>query len=592
MLIEKEQESEESRNLADDAGPGSTYNHLVSDDHLSERVKIIDTIVKTLESSMRRPRDIETLQKEHINFAFQILDDKISTHNEDNRAYGHPRKPDSATSLYWQSLPKAPPMEFSSSSYLIQECLHYLKEYGTPMQLLKFYTRHGLLKEAVLTLFHHGLPPSSFTTFLVDRAVSTRRMHELLQVMQELGRSQKDITRPYLEAACHWLHARQFYKWLHRLQNSSMMNDFCGAALTCEWLFVEATDFDMRIGHLEQALEHYTMALRQSLETRISRLSLREFYKGSHLSSPHAVTKMKKTIAEEKGSTLSKSLGVMFSNEMLHFRMSQIRVQLDVLQLLPLDLNHNLVLLNVGKTEIIEASDLLSVIQDDMTQHSSSPTYELLMRRCNLAGQAMLCGHSQLGTDIVHAYGLSTRVLSCLGLAIYNMARYPGWSLAKSLTMASDTNRRVSRASRLELSSLQFDAKKAYSEALEKLSMLCTDKDWNVVMTQVIQRIKSERKWWSIHCTQSRLQEMHSELIHVFGVALGRDTWKIVQLLAYTGQFRKAVEFSQSKLLGNLSEDLLQFLLTEAKYATRAKILSEANVVQICQAALQALGSD
>ena len=130
------------------------------------------------------------------------------------------------------------------------------------------------------------------------------------------------------------VYARQFYKWLHRLQNSSIMDDFCGAALTCESLFSEATDFDMRTGHLEQALEHYSMALRQSLDTRLARLSLRKFYVDDVNS---------KSVVEETVSRPKPNINMLFSNEMLHLRMRQIRVQLDVQQLAPLDLNRNLI---------------------------------------------------------------------------------------------------------------------------------------------------------------------------------------------------------------------------------------------------------
>ena len=134
------------------------------------------------------------------------------------------------------------------------------------------------MKDAVLTHFRYSLPASLFTTVLVNRAVATRQMHELLQVMRDIDRGGNGQVRPYLEAACSWLHERHLYKWLHRLQSSPTMNDHCGAAMTCESLFVKANDFAMRIGYLEQAKEHSTMAMRESVETRIARISLPDVY--------------------------------------------------------------------------------------------------------------------------------------------------------------------------------------------------------------------------------------------------------------------------------------------------------------------------
>ena len=90
--------------------------------------------------------------------------------------------------------------------------------------------------------------------------------------------------RMYMRSACDWLARRHFYTWLHRLQASNLMVDHYGAGRTCEMLYSMAQDFDRRVGHLEQAREHYVMSLREGVNTRKSKLSMEVFNHRSHRS--------------------------------------------------------------------------------------------------------------------------------------------------------------------------------------------------------------------------------------------------------------------------------------------------------------------
>ena len=163
---------------------------------------------------------------------------------------------------------------------LLNECLYYLKMYGEPLQLVKFYARHGMLMNATTTLVRHRLPTSAFTRWILDRYIARGHMRIFLDVMTSLVRSGDETIqtmRPYMRAACQWLENHRFFTWLHRLQSSALLSDHYGAARTCEQLFVFASDFDQRAGHLEQAREHYAMSMRESTSLRMAKLSLDYF---------------------------------------------------------------------------------------------------------------------------------------------------------------------------------------------------------------------------------------------------------------------------------------------------------------------------
>jgi hypothetical protein len=104
-------------------------------------------------------------------------------------------------------------------------------------------------------------------------------MRIFLGVMTSLvqsGDETMQTMRAYMCAACQWLENRRFYTWLHRLQSSALLVDHYGAARTCEKLFVTANDFDRRVGHLEQAREHYvrrsSLLLCDHLSTTVQQL--------------------------------------------------------------------------------------------------------------------------------------------------------------------------------------------------------------------------------------------------------------------------------------------------------------------------------
>ena len=134
-----------------------------------------------------------------------------------------------------------------------------------------------MLNNATTTLVRHRLSTEIFTCWILDRYVARGHMRIFLDVMITLVKSDDiniDTMQIYLRSACEWLEKRRFYTWLHRLQSSTLLIDHYGAARTCERLYEEAGSFDRRVGHLEQAREHYAMSMRESVSTRSSKLSL------------------------------------------------------------------------------------------------------------------------------------------------------------------------------------------------------------------------------------------------------------------------------------------------------------------------------
>ena len=101
------------------------------------------------------------------------------------------------------------------------------------------------------------------------------------------------------------------------------------------------------------------------------------------------------------------------------------------------------------------------------------------------------------------------------------MARYPRWSLAKSLAIAK------------MLGKTQVWCQKRLMQKPWISWQFYAPKENECSYDSSTESVKLERKWWSAQCTQSKQRGLPSELVHMLGGSLSRDVWKTAQLLAH-----------------------------------------------------------
>ena len=201
---------------------------------------------------------------------------------------------------------------------------------------------------------------------------------------------------------------------------------------------------------------------------------------------------------------------------------------------------------NFGAFSSMEGADV------DVECMDLDPALVLQERRCNVAGQAILSGHISLGNKLISAFGILSGHVRCLASAIYSMARYPRWSLARSIAEMeiNFSNPMISsgrKTNGINNSGLQFNARTEYNKSLDRAKGMCTLTEWKSLVGQVIMLVKRERQWWGSQCEVARQRELPSQLIHMFGVALQNLVWPVMRLLVYTGQFQKGVDYAKTQ---------------------------------------------
>ena len=247
----------------------------------SKEVKLyVRQIVAIIKNGALHPCGLDDLQKRHIKSSFKVLTHDIWK--------AKPTRKKALTSTTSTSAEKygvgstafsGPAAEESHSGVLSDslrdECLHYLQAYGVKHgdseELVDFYMSQGLLNDACRVIVAQHLPTSVFVDIVVTACVKRSQVVKLQDVLGHIDGS-LTIVRPYVIGMCSWLHDHEEYQLLRGAQ--VFMKDHIGAAFTCERLFDAVRGFDERMENLRQAKEHFTAALSQTVNSRVSLLSL------------------------------------------------------------------------------------------------------------------------------------------------------------------------------------------------------------------------------------------------------------------------------------------------------------------------------
>lgn len=164
------------------------------------------------------------------------------------------------------------------SSYLdpkrFEECLYYLRKYGSPSSLVAFYVRHGHLKLACRYVIDQQCGAEVFIESLFMRLVLKGNWTQLKEQMETADPTMQ-AWMPYLTATCKFLLRRSLHHQLLEVQ--VFMKDFFRAAQTCIRFYEGATgrhgftsyeELFPRLHYLEEAKRHIEAVIAEKKSTK------------------------------------------------------------------------------------------------------------------------------------------------------------------------------------------------------------------------------------------------------------------------------------------------------------------------------------
>uniref|UniRef100_A0A8C5R6L3 Zinc finger FYVE domain-containing protein 26 n=1 Tax=Leptobrachium leishanense TaxID=445787 RepID=A0A8C5R6L3_9ANUR len=131
------------------------------------------------------------------------------------------------TRFIWYEM--TPEGEIKKNTYY-QECLHYLHTYGTHLEIIQFYMRHELMREALLYLLHKDCAGDIFIEGIFVPSYESGKLHVLEDLLKSLDPTLQSWSL-YLIEVCKYLQQKNFYNILYELQQ--FMKDHVRAAITC-----------------------------------------------------------------------------------------------------------------------------------------------------------------------------------------------------------------------------------------------------------------------------------------------------------------------------------------------------------------------
>ena len=91
---------------------------------------------------------------------------------------------------------------------VFEECVFFLKNYGTPQLLINFLVQKGLLEEACKYVFLENLPTSVFVNEILETCILKNQVSKLQEVIQKLDPNLQRSWN-YLNACCKYLNEKK-----------------------------------------------------------------------------------------------------------------------------------------------------------------------------------------------------------------------------------------------------------------------------------------------------------------------------------------------------------------------------------------------
>lgn len=147
---------------------------------------------------------------------------------------------------------------------IFEECVFFLKNYGSSQLFINFHVQKGLLEEACRYVFNENLPTRVFVEEILETCVFKAQVSRLQAVIQKIDPSFQRSWN-YLTACCQYLSEKKLSDELYSLQ--LFMREFDKSAIRCLRLFCAAEGKDRKIAYLSSAETHFTEELAQLRES-------------------------------------------------------------------------------------------------------------------------------------------------------------------------------------------------------------------------------------------------------------------------------------------------------------------------------------
>lgn len=146
---------------------------------------------------------------------------------------------------------------------IFEECVFFLKNYGSSQLFINFHVQKGLLEEACRYVFNENLPTRVFVEEILEACVLKGQVSRLQAVIQRIDPSFQRSWN-YLTACCQYLSEKKLSDELYSLQ--LFMREFDKSAIRCLRLFCAAEGKDRKLTYLLSAEAHFTEELAQLRE--------------------------------------------------------------------------------------------------------------------------------------------------------------------------------------------------------------------------------------------------------------------------------------------------------------------------------------
>jgi len=146
------------------------------------------------------------------------------------------------------------------SEAAFDELLHYQENYGTVESLLSMLVREHHLAQACYHIFNEKVSNRLFVDVVAYHCLAHNRFHELQKVILGFDPSLSRV-QEYLTALKDFLRDRRALDLLYSYQ--VFTKDYVNAGLLAIQLFIASSTWDARVGHLQNAYAHLSVAHKQ-----------------------------------------------------------------------------------------------------------------------------------------------------------------------------------------------------------------------------------------------------------------------------------------------------------------------------------------
>lgn len=160
---------------------------------------------------------------------------------------------------------------------IIEETLYYVKQYGTPTQLLNFYIDNDMLDETIDYIINNTIKKEVFTDEVVKRCFKKRRM--MLSLCSSLKKAYMNnkYALDLIEEVIKFLRQENSHEDL--IQLYMLLNDYLQAALQAIQITKKTNDVEVMIEYYNKAVENLKEHLSNNKESIIHNKEHNDFQK-------------------------------------------------------------------------------------------------------------------------------------------------------------------------------------------------------------------------------------------------------------------------------------------------------------------------